>query len=686
MNNKEESCKMVITTIKSYKRIWRVFFLLIIILPSLFVHKYVYNFRINQAMIINLLAFSIFIYYIFTIIKKGKFSYTNNSIHLPILIFILLASLSILLNNTYSVSLKDFIYFLSYFLIYFFIINNIKTKETFNFCLVVFFIAASLISLYLLIQYYGLDPFLSDTKRLTSTLGNRNYVSGYLALIFPIVFSLFLIESKKRNKIFFEIVLLIIYTGIIVCHTRAIWAALIFSLLLFGYLLSHFKINKILKDNKKWLIILFSIFILITLIYSTDNPLNRSSITAAERAVSAFDMQGSSLRTRLLIWNSTIDMIKDRPLFGSGLGTFPLYYLEYQADFLQRNPSYLNFSGKAGEAHNEYLQLWAEMGIIGLLSFLLIIIIFYRTNLDSIKKIKRIEGKIIIIGLISGVTVTLVHSIFSFPFHIPAVGAAFWFIIGITIASEKIFVKKEKGGGKIDCHEINLNFPKNKNYYKFAKIPLIIIVIILMILGINAFVIRPYQAELYLYQGRRWLIDKDYKNALPVISYAQELDPHNGRILHALGATYYNLDKHNQAIYYLQEAKKYMIDVNTFCILGLSYSKLNMFIEAEEEFKKAIYLNPKFTEGYHYLGLLYFQKKYYDKAIEQWNKILEIEPDFSNKYIVLNNLGTVYNKKEMRDKALEYFVQALQLVPEDSPIIEEIEEELYNIYKSNLEN
>jgi len=38
----------------------------------------------------------------------------------------------------------------------------------------------------------------------------------------------------------------------------------------------------------------------------------------------------------------------------------------------------------------------------------------------------------------------------------------------------------------------------------------------------------------------------------------------------------------------------------------------------------------------------------------------------------------------MPDKALEYFFQALQLVPEGSPIMEEIEEEIYKIYKSNL--
>ena len=39
----------------------------------------------------------------------------------------------------------------------------------------------------------------------------------------------------------------------------------------------------------------------------------------------------------------------------------------------------------------------------------------------------------------------------------------------------------------------------------------------------------------------------------------------------------------------------------------------------------------------------------------------------------------------MPDKAQEYFVQALQLVPEDSPLTEEIEEEIYNIYRCNMD-
>jgi tetratricopeptide (TPR) repeat protein len=106
---------------------------------------------------------------------------------------------------------------------------------------------------------------------------------------------------------------------------------------------------------------------------------------------------------------------------------------------------------------------------------------------------------------------------------------------------------------------------------------------------------------------------------------------------------------------------------------------------AEEEFKYAIYLDPRFIKAYSDLGLLYFEKENYDGSIEQWKRILEIEPNSTENYVVLANLGAVYEKKEMPDKSLEYFLKALQLVPDGSPIIEEIEKEIYDIYRSNLD-
>lgn len=57
------------------KIVWNLFFLLLIALPALIIYKYVYDFRINQAVIINILVFVMFAFYLLLIIKKGEFSY-----------------------------------------------------------------------------------------------------------------------------------------------------------------------------------------------------------------------------------------------------------------------------------------------------------------------------------------------------------------------------------------------------------------------------------------------------------------------------------------------------------------------------------------------------------------------------------------------------------------------------------
>jgi tetratricopeptide (TPR) repeat protein len=157
-------------------------------------------------------------------------------------------------------------------------------------------------------------------------------------------------------------------------------------------------------------------------------------------------------------------------------------------------------------------------------------------------------------------------------------------------------------------------------------------------------------------------------------------------VLFNLGVNYYILNFYGDAEKKFKESKKYYNDKSVYGNLALCYMKMGDYPRAEEEFKYAIYLDPRFIKAYSDLGLLYFEKENYDGSIEQWEKILEIEPNSTENYVVLANLGAVYEKKGMPDKALEYLLDALELAPEGSPVIEEIEEEIYNIYKSYLEN
>jgi len=659
-----------------YKKSIAIVLKLLLLSIPLFANKYIYNFRVNQDAILKLFTVILFAIFLVKIINTGEYCLKKTKLELPLILFTLVLVLSLFISETKRVSLNDFIIFFSYILIFFFIINNLNQEADFNSFIHLFFIISSLVSIYTIMQYYGFDPYLSDLHSLTSTIGQKNWISNYLAMIFPVAFFYFLLEKEKKNKLIFYLLLTIYYITLMICQSRGIWISISLTVILAIYIIIKFKLLKIFQENKRWSILLLITFLVITIIYSTDNPLNKSAITVPQRAISTFDEQDPSINTRLLIWRTTLEMIKDKPVLGSGIGTFKMNYLNYQAEFLKNNPYYMQYSGKAGETHNEYLQMWSEIGIIGLGIFIGIILMFYSLIIDYLKKNDSDKDKIIVFGLVLGVTCFLIHCLFTFPLHVPALGVTFFALLGLTVLyTRKINLGKNASDN--DKKEFKL---KNK----WIKIALIILVLIFMIWAINLVAVKPYIAELKYFNGMRHNVDGNYSDALPCFEQAVSLYPYNGRILHALGTTYYNLGILNKAEEILQRTTKYLIDATTFYNLGLVYSQAGLFSKAEEEFKYALYLIPKFTKAYYDLGYLYFTQEKYDDTIEQWNKILEIEPNFPNKYIVMNNLGIVYQKKQMPDKAMEYFLHALQLAPEGSPIIEEIEGEIYNIYKDRL--
>ena len=651
----------------------------LIIFILLFVNKYVYEFMINQGIILRLFIIISLTLCVIQFLKIKKIIWYKNSLNLPISLFVLVMSVSLLRSETVAVSSRDYIIYLSYFIIYYLIIDSIENVKQADSFIKLFFSISLIVAIYTLIQYYGLDPYLKELNALTSTIGQKNFVSNYLGLIFPLIFSYFLLQRTKRNKIFFFVLLSIIYINLMICQSRGIWISIISTVLIGIFLIYKFKLFKIFQENQKWLILLLVSFLIITIIYSTDNPLNKSAITIPQRVISTFDEQNPSIYTRLLMWETTFNMIKDKPIFGSGIGTFKMNYLNYQAKIIKDNPYYLKLSGNAREAHNEYLQMWAELGIVGLGLFILIFYFFYKTVFIFLKSKLNIKNKIIVLGLFMGTTCFLIHSLFAFPLHVPALGSSFFVIMSLTIAYINNFnlseSEKEKNIRKMDLKILKLNI----NY-------VVVLVLVIMLIAIGFLVIKPYMAEIYYFKGIRYNVNGNYSDALPNFEYASQLDPHNGRNLLALGTTYYNLNIQFKAEEILQKAKNYINNRNIFRNLGLSYMQTGDYKKAEKEFKHTIYLDPKFTKTYYDLGSLYFLQGDYERTIEQWNKILEIEPNFPNKYIVLNNLGIVYQKKGMPDKALKYFLEALQLAPDGSPIIEEIEEEIYNIYKSYLEN
>jgi O-antigen ligase len=129
---------------------------------------------------------------------------------------------------------------------------------------------------------------------------------------------------------------------------------------------------------------------------------------------------------RLLAWQGVLSAFKDYPIFGSGLGTFQHIFKIYKPEGL-----YLLWE----HAHNDYLELLLELGIVGSL----IIAIFFFFQLKAIFK-TPVEGKDIYLhaAFISSVTTIAVHSVVDFNLHIPSNAILFFLISGIAVRFSRI--------------------------------------------------------------------------------------------------------------------------------------------------------------------------------------------------------------------------------------------------------
>lgn len=133
---------------------------------------------------------------------------------------------------------------------------------------------------------------------------------------------------------------------------------------------------------------------------------------------------------RLLVWKDTLGLIGDFPLFGSGLGTFKWVFPLYK-DSMEL-PVVYNY------AHNDYLQLMAETGIIG---FALLMGALASALLLAFRRILAFDAEPgslrlnVALGCLAGIVSILLHSFADFNLHIPANGLMFAFLMGLLFAS-----------------------------------------------------------------------------------------------------------------------------------------------------------------------------------------------------------------------------------------------------------
>jgi tetratricopeptide (TPR) repeat protein len=114
----------------------------------------------------------------------------------------------------------------------------------------------------------------------------------------------------------------------------------------------------------------------------------------------------------------------------------------------------------------------------------------------------------------------------------------------------------------------------------------------------------------------------------------------------------------------LPEKKEKPLDARDYFLRGCSYHELEMYSEAVKYYRKAIKLNPDYTEAFINLGVTYYQLGKYSKAIDAYEKALRLNPRSPSLY---NKLGSAYIIHGSYTKALDSFKKATDIEP-DNPV------------------
>jgi O-antigen ligase len=325
------------------------------------------------------------------IINREEIKFTSSPLNLPVISFIAICTLSLVWSDTFFTSLKELPLFLAGPLLYFVIVNNIRGEKQINRTISAVLIVGAALGIYGIFQYNDIDfsfwISLSGRAKVFGLFGNVGYFAGYIILPLSLAIPLFLVTKNRNRKILLLIGILAMGTTLILTFARSSYLALGVSLLFMFLLFFLSRGKSFIKENKKPFMILLIVIIIAASLFIIPTPLNKpgTAISEIKGRISATKLTTDFFSgRRVAIWKFTGMMIKDHPILGSGIGTYKYNTLRYQAEFFEQGDNRSIYPyGFADKAHNEYLQLWAELGTIGLAIFLWLIITYFNFGIRS---------------------------------------------------------------------------------------------------------------------------------------------------------------------------------------------------------------------------------------------------------------------------------------------------------------
>ena len=340
----------------------------------------------------NIFLGLLFIFVIIRFLINKEINIKKNEFNFYIISFLIFTFASFFVANDLELALDRFVSPILRYLFFFYLTFSLLKKE-------------DMISKYLNILLYGnlTFAFLGILiKYINGTNHMRGNGTGSVAAFNVFLFTALLFD-KKTNK--YKKILYLFGTisfSYILFQTTSRGAVLGFlaALLVFAGFLIYYNFDSQKAKSIATIILIF--FILITPFLMPDRLINKFGNL---RNV----YEHNSLKTRIVMWESSIHMIKNNPILGVGVGNYQPHYLDYIDNV--SNEDLTAGSREHDHPHNMFLFIAAEQGMPSLILFIIMIFIAIKISLFNIYKYERFSfSNLIGIASLSMFIVFIVHS------------------------------------------------------------------------------------------------------------------------------------------------------------------------------------------------------------------------------------------------------------------------------------
>ncbi|MBK9048775.1 MAG: O-antigen ligase family protein [Bacteroidetes bacterium] len=366
-----------------------------------------------SEIIVAAIAFGVFIHWIR---RPDDFSGLFNKAEVWWLVFFLIATaVSVLFSEMITVSVKAFIIKSVYAVAFLgggflFFKKSKQPAQLFNGLLFTLSIVAVII--------------FTEHARFDFAKGVANYVtepffrdhtiySAFLVFIIPVVF---LSGSlKSSSKWFYWVLGFALIASLLIASSRAallsfVVALLMASLVRFGLNFKYF----IIISGVAFVLMLWNSESLLYSAKSIKADSNARNATLEDQTISVVSISSDeSNAERYNRWVCAWRMFEAKPFTGFGPGTYQFVYFPFQRIYEMTPISVSNpyniRKGRGGTAHNEYLLILSESGIIAAVSFLTLILLTYRRAFQIIQN----KANPMAYAMLIGFTSLTVHSVFN---------------------------------------------------------------------------------------------------------------------------------------------------------------------------------------------------------------------------------------------------------------------------------